>query len=93
MVAIVRIEKIGSRDLLNSGKLTGVPITAGMLTASVNDLPLDVLVGIIAYRYQREHPGITYDQILDLIDEQQIEVVFGTVPPDPKAAEAIPAST
>lgn len=77
------------RDLIAAGRIAGVPITAGMLSRSLDDLPMEVLLGIIAVNLIREQPGLTYDAVLDLIDAGEVELVQDHT--DPKSTSA-PAS-
>lgn len=80
--AIIR-GRLQLRDLIAAGRLAGVPVTAGMANRSLDDLPVEVLVGIIAVTLRREHPQITYDQALDLVDEGRVELVLDAT--DPKS--------
>lgn len=79
------------RDLLAAGKLTGVPVTAGMMTRSVDELPMEVFLGIAAIYLRRDHPELTYDTVLDLIDAGEVELVVDNT--DPKSTSGAASAT
>lgn len=79
------------RDLIAAGRVASVPITAGMLNRPLDDMPMEVLLGIIAVNLIREQPGLTYDAVLDLIDAGEVELVQDNT--DPKSTSARGSAT
>lgn len=79
------------RDLLAAGKLTGVPVTAGMMTRSIDELPMEVFLGVAAVYLIREHPALSYDAVLDLIDAGEVELVVDNT--DPKSTSGAASAT
>lgn len=76
--------KLHLRDLIAAGRTAGVPVSARMAGTSLNELPVELTVGLIAVLLRREAlPGATYDQALTLVDEGRVELIWDLT--DPKS--------
>ena len=83
--------KLPMRDLIAAGRIASVPVTAGMLNRSIDEMPIEVLMGIIAVNLIRDDPRLTYDAVLDLIDAGEVELVQDNT--DPKSTSAGASAT
>ena len=88
----IRRDRIRTRELLRAGRLSGVPVTAGMALGSPNDLPAELFFGLLAVWAQEENPALSYDDVLDMFDGQEIDIVFGPGAGDPKPLASVVAA-
>jgi len=87
----LRRDRIRLRELLRAGRLAGVPVTVAMADGNPRDLPLELYLGLITCWLQEERPDLTYEAVVDLMDGQEIAIVFGAAP-DPKATASVLAA-
>lgn len=83
--------KLPLRDLIAAGRVAGVPVTAGMMGRPADDLPMELIIGLIAVQMQRDDPRLSYDAVLDLVDAGEVELVQDMT--DPKSTSAGASAT
>lgn len=76
--------KLHLRDLIAAGRVAGIPVTARMAKTSIEDLPVELTVGLMTVLLRRESlPAATYDQTMTLVEEGRVELIWDVT--DPKS--------